>query len=199
MAATGYTFKKAARIHITSLRLTRQRETLGNMAGCKVSVVLVAACIIILCSGTEGLCRPIRCIRGDWSAWSGCNHPCGSSGTRTRTIGIVRRPNYCDGGPCIRNDRQVQDCNRFCHNGGRPQYGRCSCSAAFRGACCQISEYCLNIICYVQSKETWKGIYRVNYFGDYMLRCTGYTGYTVEQAKFASAIISRIRELVSHS
>ena len=123
------------------------------MAGWKTSVVLVAVCIMMLSSRTEGGCRArwwgrrraVHCTWGGWSGWGGCNHPCGSSGTRARTRGIARGAS-CGGASCSGPSRQVQACNRFCHNGGTPQNGRCSCPAAFRGGCCQTSEYCLNII-----------------------------------------------------
>ena len=151
------------------LVLDRQgKERLRNMAGCKLSVFLVALCIMMLCSGTEGWwrrrrrrrCSAVSCIWGGWSGWGGCNHPCGSSGTRARTRGIARGAS-CGGASCSGPSRQVQPCNRFCHNGGHPQNGYCSCSAAFRGTCCQTSEYCLNFIKYDQRKETTEGMYIV--------------------------------------
>ena len=139
------------------------------MAGWKTSVVLVAVCIMMLSPETEGgwwrrrrrrrRCCAVSCTWGGWSGWSGCNHPCGSSGTRARTRGIARGPS-CGGASCSGPSRQVQPCNRFCHNGGTPQNSRCSCSAAFRGTCCQTSEYFLNSFMYVR-----KGIYLVIYIG----------------------------------
>ena len=134
------------------------------MAGCKLSVVLVAVCIMMLSSGAEGGwwrrrrsgCGAVNCIWGGWSGWSGCNHPCGGHGTRSSSRGIARHAS-CGGAPCRGPSRQVQACNRFCHNGGHPQNGYCSCSAAFRGTCCESSEYFLNSTLYVQSKETRKG------------------------------------------
>ena len=81
-------------------------------------------------------CRPVNCAVSGWSSWSGCTHQCGSAGTQTRRR-TKSRGESC-GGNCPYQLSETRACNRdACKNGGTPISGRCSCTSAWRGTCCE--------------------------------------------------------------
>ena len=85
-------------------------------------------------------CDRVNCVWGVWSQWTSCSHPCGNAGTQDRSRGIARHPS-CGGAGCSGPNSERKGCNRFCHNGGNPQPGYCSCQDRFWGTCCKYREY----------------------------------------------------------
>ena len=82
-----------------------------------------------------GRCSPVNCVWNNWSAWGACNRPCGHAGTQNRRRSVWRCP-HCGGAECSGDTTSSQACNRFCHNGGSPMEGYCTCPEDFRGTCC---------------------------------------------------------------
>ncbi|KAK2171455.1 hypothetical protein NP493_1058g00002 [Ridgeia piscesae] len=80
-------------------------------------------------------CSPVNCEWNNWSEWGVCNHPCGSAGSQNRSRS-VRRGSSCGGAGCTGGSTSSQACNRFCHNGGSPMEGYCTCPDVFWGTCC---------------------------------------------------------------
>ena len=80
-------------------------------------------------------CSPVKCAWDNWSEWGDCNHPCGNAGTQSRSRSL-RRGQFCGGAACSDYTTNSQACNRFCHNGGSPMEGYCTCPKDFSGTCC---------------------------------------------------------------
>ena len=104
-------------------------------------------CTILLCTEFDpsrgGLfrrrrrrrCGPVHCVWHGWSAWGACAHPCGSTGTQTRSRSISINPS-CGGHGCSGPATETQACNRFCYNAATPQPGYCACTEPFWDICC---------------------------------------------------------------
>lgn len=71
-----------------------------------------------------------RCFVGEWSSWTSCTRFCGSAGERERRR-LVK-------GACKPPNTQVEECNRFCYNGGSPRNQGCACRPTFGGRCCEV-------------------------------------------------------------
>ncbi|KAI0207552.1 hypothetical protein LSAT2_007820, partial [Lamellibrachia satsuma] len=80
-------------------------------------------------------CSRVNCVWRDWSGWRACNHPCGTAGTQSRSRGIATGAS-CGGSSCSGPSNQTRACNRYCDNGGTPQFGHCDCPDEFWGTCC---------------------------------------------------------------
>ena len=134
------------------------------MANC---AKLLLSCLLLLAAVSCAQCFRVRryrrwfgrsrkcvakpCEWGVWAAWGACTHPCGSAGLQRRKRLVDSVPS-CGGASCHGSASQSRACNRFCHNGGTAQPGRCLCKANNWGTCCEHREYRRPIGPYAASK-----------------------------------------------
>ena len=92
----------------------------------------------------RGGCSARNCAWNNWSGWGACNHPCGNAGVQGRSRS-KRWEAYCGGRGCSGDPTDSQTCNRFCHNGGTPRPGYCTCPDVFWGTCCGHRKYYVSV------------------------------------------------------
>ena len=80
------------------------------------------------------------CEWSNWTAWSECTHKCGNAGTQSRTRYIKNSADWF-GSSCDGDKSDSQSCNRGCDNDGTALYGKCRCSDAYWGYCCENCKY----------------------------------------------------------
>ena len=86
------------------------------------------------------------CIWGGWSDWSGCNHPCGNSGTRVRTRGIIRGMLPAVVHHAADPVETSEPATGIATMEDIPKMATVPVQQLFSGKCCETSEYFLNII-----------------------------------------------------
>ena len=89
-------------------------------------------------------CSPRNCAWSKWSEWGECDNQCGNAGLKGRSR-RKQREAQCGGKGCSDGPTEFQACNRFCHNGGTPQPGYCTCPDVFWGTCCKNRKYYVSV------------------------------------------------------